>query len=240
MTTPWIAAEHLVLIAGLVFTLGYLIINQVLLRVMILVGTGFYIWYYFVVADTPLWTAIWTSCAMGVANILGLMGLFARNSKLAVPQAHRDIYPLFPGLPPGDFRELMRFAQRRTLEADTRVTTEGAPNTHLVFVVSGGMRVTKGDARFRLPSGTFVGEVAYLNHQNAAATTDILAGSEVLEWPVDALRARARRKARFKLALEAMISRDLAAKVAFAVAPRMEAFQDAVPPASPPASSSVA
>ena len=42
----------------------------------------------------------------------------------------------------------------------------------------------------------------------------------MLVWDVAALRRKAVRKARFRLALEAMVSRDLAHKVAYAVAPR--------------------
>lgn len=221
-----IEAEHLVLIAGLVFTLGYLIINQVILRLMILTGTAFYIWYYAVVADAPLWTAIWTSCAMGLANVIGLLGLLAHNSRFAIPQAHRDLYPMFSELPPGDFRQIVQRANRYRVDETIRITQEGSPNDSVFFIVSGALRVTKAGERFRMPSGTFVGEVAYLTHQPAAASIDVLQGSEVLEWSVATLRKRAARKSRFKLALDAMFTRDLAAKVAFAVAPRSDRFLD--------------
>ena len=42
----------------------------------------------------------------------------------------------------------------------------------------------------------------------------------MLEWEFATLRRRSARASRFKLALGAMISRDQAMKVAFAVAPR--------------------
>ncbi|GGX54798.1 hypothetical protein GCM10007385_23930 [Tateyamaria omphalii] len=218
--------EWIVLAAGAVFTLGYLIINQVILRLMILTGTLLYIWYYAVASDVPLWEAIYTSVVMGVANIIGLCSLFWRSSPLAVPYAHRDIYAQFQDLPPGDFRELVMRAKRYTLDQDTEVTSEGSPLASLYYVISGVIEIEKRGEAFAMPPRLFVGEVAYLSQQPSAATTWLRAGAEVLQWDVADLRARAARKSRFKLALEAMISRDLALKVAFAVAPRQTNWQD--------------
>lgn len=226
MLNDFVPPEWIILAAGGFFTLGYLIINQVILRLMILSGTMLYIWYYAVVADTPLWAAIYTSVAMGVANMIGLSSLFWRNSPLAIPVAHRDIYPQFNDLPPGDFRELILRARRITLETDTEITREGAALRSLYYVISGRIDIEKRGETFSMPAGVFVGEVAFLAHQPSAATTRLAAGAEVLEWDVDMLRNRAARKSRFKLALEAMISRDLALKVSFAVAPRQGAWQD--------------
>ena len=220
MLNDLVPPETIVLLAGAAFTLAYLIINQVVLRVIILAGTALYIWYNWVVADAPLWTAIYTSMTMGAANLIGLGSLFWRQSRLAVPHAHRDIYAQFANLPPGDFRELILQARRYTLDAETSITAEGVAVERLYYVVSGAISIEKRGGTYSMPSGVFVGEVAYLSNQPSAATTTLAAGSEVLAWDFDVLRRRAARKSRFKLALEAMISRDLAIKVAFAVAPR--------------------
>ncbi|WP_299283375.1 cyclic nucleotide-binding domain-containing protein [uncultured Tateyamaria sp.] len=219
MLTDYVAPEVVILLAGGAFTIGYLIINQIVLRLMILLGTSLYIYYYFTAADTPLWEAIYISMVMGTANLIGLGGLLWQQSKLAVPHAHRDIYPLFSSLPPGDFRDLVLRAERKVLEAPMQVTTEGVEPDTLIFVISGQIDVVKRGERFSMPPNLFVGEVAYLTQQPSAATTRLPAGAEVLIWDVAALRARAEKKSRFKLAIEAMISSDLAVKVAFAVAP---------------------
>jgi len=79
--------------------------------------------------------------------------------------------------------------------------------------------VEKAGDCFNNPAGLVVGKVAYLMQQDSAASTWVDAGSEVLQWEVADLRARSARKDRFKLALEAMISKDLAMKVQVAVAP---------------------
>ena len=212
--------DVLIYLAGGSFVLGYLIINQVILRTMVLIGTLIYILYYATVADQPLWGAIYTSVAMGLANLIGLGLLFVRRSKLAIPEAHRDIYPRFVQLSPGDFRSLMRHAHRfRTLDEEV-LTIQGQPVSHLSYIISGNAQVTKRDTFFELPPGVFVGEVAYLQGTPSAATTVLPEGSELLQWKVQDLARIGARNQRFKLAIEAAISRDMAAKVAQAVAPQ--------------------
>lgn len=215
LTSP----QALVYVAGGLYAIGYLIINQVILRAFVLVGTAFYILYYATVEATPLWEAIWVSVVLGTANLIGMASLFLRNSELAIPAEHRDIYPRFSGLPPGDFRALMSVARRYTTVAEQMLTEEGKPVDKLVYIISGATEVSKRGERFRLPPGLFLGEVAYLTGQPSAATTVLEPGSEILEWSVDELNRQAKRANRFKLALESMISRDLAVKVAVAVAP---------------------
>ena len=214
--------DILVLGAGLSFVLAFLIINQVVLRIILLIGTLLYIWYYAVAADAPLWMAIWVSVANLIANIIGLSLLFGAKSRAALPRQFSDIYdrcPIFQDLPPGDFRVLMKAAKRYTTDADMTLTKEHQRGEKLFFIVDGTARVEKLGHVFELPSQTFVGEVAYLLNRNSAATTVLHAGSEVIEWEFSNLRAGSRKKTRFKLALEALISHDLAQKVSLAVAP---------------------
>ena len=222
--------ELLAYIAGAFYVLGLLIINQVTLRLMVLAGTGFYILYYFTVADDPLWEAIYISVLIGTANVYGLISLLARNSKWAIPRAHKDIYDHFPGLPPGDFRTLVRMAKRGIADKDIKLTTQDTPLTKLYYVIDGETAVTKNEDKFRVPGGTFVGEVAYLMGKPASASTRLLPGAEYLEWSALDLRNASGRSARFKLALESVLSMDLAQKVSRSVAPFEAAWRPELTP----------
>lgn len=215
-------ADFLVLLAGGMFVLGYLIINQMVLRVMLLLGTFLYIWYYAVLDATPLWPAIWASMATGLANLIGLFSLMARNSKWAIPTAYRDIYDQFDILPPGDFRKLMLAAKRVKREAGYRLTDEGAPVDTLYYIVDGDVAVEKFGERFLIPKGVFIGEVAYLTGNLASAKTSLESDSDVLEWDVAMLKQIATRDPKFRLAMDAMISMDLAGKIARAGSPGTE------------------
>ncbi|WP_298843790.1 Crp/Fnr family transcriptional regulator [uncultured Roseobacter sp.] len=206
--------ENLVYLAGAFYVAGLVITNQIVLRLFVLGGTGIYVLYYAIIADTPLWEAIYVSLMIGLANIAGLSSLLARNSRLAIPRAHADIYETFPQLPPGDFRALLRLAKRYTVPEDTRVTVEDRRGRKLYYVIDGSVLVRKGDQAFVLTPGIFIGEVAFLTGVPSSATSWLEEGAEVLEWSFDDLHRKCERSSRFKLALEAAISLDLAAKVA--------------------------
>lgn len=209
-----LTAANLVYLAGAFYILGLAITNQIILRLFILAGTSIYVIYYSIIADPPLWPAIYVSLLIGAANVGGLTSLIARRSKLAIPRVHADIYNDFPRLPPGDFRALMKLARRYKVTADKQITWEGTPGTKLYFVLKGSTLVRKGEQAFVLPPKLFLGEIAFLTEVPSSASTWLEEGAEVLEWRFDDLRKRCARSPRFKLALEAAISLDLADKVA--------------------------
>ena len=211
--------QVLITAAGTLQILSFLLINQTYLRLCMLVGSLFYIAYYATVGPAPLWEAITLTSLTVVAIILGLVGLYARNSRWAIPRAHADLAGYFANLLPGDFRLLMRHAERFTVTEDTTVTQQGQKPKEVYFVVDGTYQVTKANHTFIMYGPTFVGEVAYLLDRPSVATTILPAGLEVVRWDASVLARNARTKPRFKLALDAVISRDLANKVALAVAP---------------------
>lgn len=207
-------------IAGGLYALGYLIINQVILRLLVLIGTGFYIWYYWVVGDVPLWDAVLVSFVLGAANVIGLINLLLHRSPLYIPREHLDLYTNgFGHMPPSEFRRLMRCGSRKVLTEDHILTYERRPVEQMHFIIGGTTTIEKLGEVFKVPPGFLVGEVAYLTGRKSSATTYVPAGSELITWEFSDLQRLSRRKPRFKLALEAMISHDLASKVAIAVAP---------------------
>lgn len=222
-------SDILVLAAAGMFVLGYLILNQILLRIMLLVGTALYIGYYAVVDTMPLWPAIWASIATGSANLIGLMSLLYRRSSWAIPKRYRDIYVHFKMLPPGDFRHLMKAATRVIRPSGHHLTTAGSPVETLYFVISGSVEVDKNGGRFSVEKEAFVGEVGYLTGNAASASTRLAVDSELLEWNVAKLKKRVAGDPRFGLAMDTMISLDLARKVARAGGPahRSDKFSNA-------------
>ncbi|WP_282059611.1 Crp/Fnr family transcriptional regulator [Roseobacter litoralis] len=206
--------ENMVYFAGAFYVAGMAITNQIILRLLILAGTCVYLIYYAIIGESPLWEAIYVSLLIGIANIGGLSTLIARQSRLAIPRAHADIFYDFPRLPPGDFRALMKLAKRYTVEQDKQVTLEGEMGEKLYFVLKGATLVRKGEQAFVLPPKLFLGEVSFLTGVPSSASAWLEEGAEVLEWQFDDLRRKCARNPRFNLALEAAISLDLAGKVA--------------------------
>ena len=62
-------ASTLIHLGALLYILGFLVRDELLLRLLVLGGSGLYILYYFLFPATPLWDAIITSLILGVANI---------------------------------------------------------------------------------------------------------------------------------------------------------------------------
>lgn len=216
--TDFFTPNVLIGLAATAFALGYLTIHQMQLRMLMFIGSILYIAYYATAAAEPLYGGIYTTMGMMVANLTGMAILVLRRFRISLPAAHTDIYPKFQMLAPGDFRLVMKHADRISIKEDSVVTSEGDPVTHLYYVLSGSVDVRKRGAEFKLPDGLFVGEVAYLLQRPSVATTTIYAGAEVLRWDLNDLRQNITRNPRFKLAMDAMLSYDLAQKVGEAVA----------------------
>lgn len=212
--------DIVITLAGLAFIVGYLIINQVILRLVLLLGTALYIVYYYIAGDAPLWGAIYASVLTFTANLVGLGMLFTRRAWWMVPAQFRDLRERFASITPGDLRSVLRHARRYRLGEDLMLTREGVPVDTLYFVLSGRISAEKLGERFQIPAGVFVGEVAYLTGRPSSATITVDKGAEVISWSISALARQTRRSPRARLALEALISTDLAAKVALAVAPK--------------------
>ncbi|MEL6641137.1 MAG: cyclic nucleotide-binding domain-containing protein [Pseudomonadota bacterium] len=219
MIVTFTSPELWVFLASSAFVLGYLIINQVGLRLTMMAGSGCYIIYYSIAGDTPLWGAIYGSILMICTNVIGLSALYLRNAHISVPRSSEDIFPLFYPVRPGDFRALMRLGSRKILNEERIITREGQPLEKLFFIIRGTAQVVKRRNAFPVPGPVFAGEVAYLLEARSSATMILPAGSEIIEWDVSKLRRAIRRKPRLKLALDAVISRDLANKVSLSVAP---------------------
>ena len=211
--------DVLIVLASGTFVLGYLLINQVMLRLVLLLGTALYIAYYSNAAEAPLWGAIYASMLTGTANLIGLASLLYSRSRHAVPRRHRPLYASFGHIPPGDFAQIMRHAQHQTTTAPRILTQENARPGQLSYLCRGTARVEKKGMRFDLPEGVFVGEVAYLLDSPASATVTVDAGAELLVWDRAVIARAGKRNPRFRLALETAISHDMARKVARAVAP---------------------
>lgn len=209
------SAEILVYLAAASYMIGYVIINQIILRLMVTVGVIFYIWYYLVALSDPR-DAVIATLLTGGANLIGIFQILIKRSEFIIPQKDRGLYEMF-NLPPGDFRSLMKIAERQTLEEDFEATTLKTHPEKLYFIVSGSAKVEKAGQVFDLPHGLFVGEVAYLKNQTSSATCVIRKGSEVISWRFSELKNKKRRAQSARVALEAAISRDLATKVQEAV-----------------------
>lgn len=206
--------DYLVHLAVFGYVAGFLFKDQIILRLLVLVGTGFYIAYYYVHPAEPLWAAIYGSLFIIAANLIGLFRLIFSRLPFAIRPEHAPIRNVLPGLEPGEFRTLMRQGALKRAETDTVMTQENVPLSDLYFVIEGSPIGEKDGIAFRIEPGEFVGEVGFMLGTSASATVILPAGGLYMRWDTPKLRRLINERPQLARAFEALIGRDMARKVA--------------------------
>lgn len=206
-------AALLVHLAGLLQVTGYLSKNQLVLRLLLLSGTVLYIAYYVFSGPSPQWHPIVWSSVFLVTNAAVILSLYRdrRHGALSEDEAH--LSQALALLNPGHFRRLMRAAQWHTAATPTMLTIEGERPRSLFFVLRGEIAIAKAGRRFEVEPGIFIGEVAWLLQCPATATVELGTGSRYVEWDREHLATLFARERELKIAFEASLNRDLAAKI---------------------------
>lgn len=191
--------------------------NQIILRTMFIVGGGCYVTYYVYAMPEPLWEAAAASIAMATSTAIGLIALLVGRSKAIIPKDLIGLYQQMGNIQPGEFRLLLKYGCRRQVHEREALTVQDEALQNLYFIESGEIEAHKNGHVFALPSGIFIGEIAFMTGAPASATIYISAGSEIIEWDSALLRKASKRKDKLRLALDARLAQDLAGKVANAI-----------------------
>lgn len=194
--------------------IGLLVTRQVILRLLVLLGSALYIVYYYTHLGQPQWEAIVGSSLIGLANLIGLLLLLHSRMPIGMKPQDRVVFESLGGLEPGQFRRLMRVGEVMHTTEHVRLTEEGVVPGNLYFVLAGDPIVTKDGQAFRIPSNCFVGEVAFKLGCGASATVTLQEGGTFVIWPREELDALLNRAPALQQAFDALIARDMATKVA--------------------------
>ncbi|MEM8625123.1 MAG: cyclic nucleotide-binding domain-containing protein [Pseudomonadota bacterium] len=208
--TDWSILVHL---ASGTYVAGYLLRDQLWLRLLLLLGTFFYIGYYYLEPSEPLWEAIVWSSLMAVANTFMIMGLVRDRASFGMAAEHARLYERFSPMSPGDFRRLMRIAQSHSIDAETVLTREGELPGALYYVTEGTIEIEKGSQRFSIEAPSFIGEVSLLMGGPATATVRIRPNARYLAWERTTLHALLERRETLQHRFDKILGRDMAGKV---------------------------
>jgi len=193
--------------------------DQLILRLLILLGTGFYIVYYLLALETPLWEAAGWSILMAGVNTFVIIQLIRERSTFNMDPEERLLYGAFSGLSPGEFRQLMKFAHWENGDGQARLTEEDQPNDRLYYLLEGSVDGIKMGNEFAISSPCFLGEISIVLNCQATATVIASTGTRYIYWNRSDLDRLQRRKPSIGIALSALLKVDLARKVATGHAP---------------------
>ncbi len=206
--------ENLIHIAAAIFLFGFLFRDQIILRSLVIVGNCFYVLYYYVVVDHPLWGGIFWS-VVGIVINIGMIGwIMADRSRFGLAAHELALHARFGTLTPGEFRRLMRAGTWHTATHDTLLSEEGRPLPALAYVIDGAVTVEKGSGHIDLEAPMFIGEVAFVTDHPASATVRVRAGARYVTWEMETLRKLLLRAPGLRVGLGAALNEDMARKVA--------------------------
>ncbi|MEM6676508.1 MAG: cyclic nucleotide-binding domain-containing protein [Pseudomonadota bacterium] len=208
--TDWAFLVHL---AALTQVAGYLIRDQLWLRLLLLIGTVFYGAYYYLFPAEPLWEAFYWALAMGAANAGMTLALLRDRMVFGIAGSQLDLFRRFSPMAPGEFRRLMQIGVHHAADAEMVLTREGQKPTHLYFVTSGSIEIEKGTWCIKSAAPSFIGEISLLTDSPASATVRVRSGVRYVSWEREALRKLLARRPLLRERFDGLINQDLALKV---------------------------
>lgn len=209
----------LIHIGALFYIVAFLIRDELKLRLLVLAGSGFYILYYYLFPDLPLWDAILTTAILVTANLIVLFRIILERSTFALSDDAKRLYKAFEGFTPGQFRQILKIAHWKNADQSVLLVTEGEPLSRIYYVFHGNVQATKGAHSFTLGPGNFIGEISFVLKGQPTATVTAPPQTRYVEWDSAGIRQIMVKSPTFDNAMLALLSRDLAEKLAKSVPP---------------------
>ena len=200
--------------ATVFYVLGLLTRRELLLRLLLLLGTTCYVLYYLNITTTPLWDAIVASLLIGSANALVILRILRERSTLGMSAEMKQLYRSFPPLNPGQFRKMMARAQIVCDSPAVTLLEEGIAPGRIYLTISDGFIVSRGAQEATIAPGTFLGEISFLLNGPATATVKARAGSSYVVWDTGDLTRLMERSQAMGNAITVLLNRDIARKLA--------------------------
>ena len=205
--------DILVHVGAFLFLLAYLVRDQILLRGLIVLGTIFYIIYYFFM-ETPLWSALLWNSSFVVINLIMIVVIYSDRASFVMTEREKKLYQVFTTLSPGEFKKLLKIADWFDGSSEEQITTEGEIPECLYFIIDGEALITRDDKKFLVGPNVFIGELAYLIKKPATATVKLTEKVVGISWKTSSLTKLLASNPQMKIAFDGLLNQDLAAKLA--------------------------
>ncbi len=200
-------------IATFCYVMGLLTRKELLLRVFLMTGSGFYMLYYFNIADQPLWEAIVATVLIISANLIIILRILRERTTWGMSADMLTLYAAFPTLNPGQFRRIMRRAEIQQADAAQVLCAQGQPLDALYLTIDGEFTLARGAQEAKLGSGQFLGEIAFLLDGPASATVTAQPGARYVRWENQRLKRLLSRNPTLSNAVSALFNYDIARKL---------------------------
>ncbi|MCA0432584.1 MAG: cyclic nucleotide-binding domain-containing protein [Proteobacteria bacterium] len=200
-------------LSNLVAFLSFLLRDQMKLRITMGVSLLMQAAYYYSIPGGPLIDPLFWKIVSFLANLFIIVIFVHDNLDIGIPEYLRGLFTRLRVLSPGQFRKLVSKVARIEGQGQT-ILAEGQYPDKLYFLLRGEAQVGKGSAVTPIPSGTFLGEIAFLSGVPATATVTLSPGALAVAWNSAALQQMMDKNAAIDIAMRGFFNHDLAGKVA--------------------------
>lgn len=208
------SASVFVHLALLFSVFGYLFRDELYLRSLLLLGTIFYLLYYYFSQEMPLWDAILSSAILFAVNLIFIILIVRERYLVSMSQEESILYHSLGSFTPGQFKKIMKIAKWQSRISSVVITKEDQNCDHLFYVLEGEVEIVKRNEAFSKGGNIFIGEVGFMLGIPASATVTIPANTNYVEWNKVDLQKLFSKNQAIENAFKALFNYDLAKKVA--------------------------
>ena len=198
-------------VGAAVFLAGFLIRDVILSRAVFAVGAAVFV-YGFALGDGNFFALLW-AMAILLVNMAVIWASLRDRFTTPLTQEEQALKKEMPQFSDGDFHRLMQSCSWQTLDASLQLTEQGKQSKTLYYIVSGGATVRKSGKELEVGDNLLIGEISFSQDVPATATVHAHEGSVLISWPSKRLKRLLKRKS-FKAGFDALLSNDLAEKLA--------------------------
>jgi Popeye protein conserved region len=176
---------------------------------------------YFLVQGTVLWPPVLWALVFTAINLFQITRIYLERRPVVLSKDEQALYDLgFRSLRPREFVSLSLVGEWKNAQAGERIVTEGQPVSHLCIAITGGAEVHKQRERIgTLSPGHIIGTALALTGDPSPVDITFIEPAHYMRWSLPSLRRFMDKRPDLRVALQALVNRDLAGKVGALLSP---------------------
>ena len=208
---------------NLIYIVGFVVKNMIWLRIVMIVGAIFEIYYFVLigqdVAVTIFWCSIWIT-----VNLVQLFFLLKEKMGAKFTEREKLIHKLsFSSLSDVDFRQLLNIAEWKNADENTVLIEESTELNNLIFITQGVAKVESHDhVTAIIGDGNFAGEMSFISQELTTAQVTTVTPLEYLSWEREKLYKLLRKSKEIEEGLKTIFNLDLVKKLSKMMVKREE------------------
>jgi hypothetical protein len=170
---------------------------------------------YFLVQGTVLWPPVLWALVFTAINLFQITRIYLERRPVVLSEDEQKLYDLsFRSLRPREFVSLSLVGEWRNAAAGERIVTEGKPVPHLCIAITGSAEVHKQGQRIgTLRPGHIIGTALALTGDPSPVEVTFTEPARYMRWSLPSLRRFVDKRPDLRIALQGLVSRDLAGKL---------------------------